>query len=92
MFDKVKDKFNQLANKRYALAATAGAAIATVPGFAFAEGENAVSVTGAISSMAGNIVSEGTSMLQNLLPVVAPLIAAGCIATMGVKYVRRWAR
>lgn len=65
--------------------------LAIVPGVALAEGETSTVQTG-VTGMATTVANDGVAMINAVLPVLAPVIAAVIIATLGVKLVRRFAK
>ena len=89
---KVKERI-QAIDRRAAIipAAGVGAVIATVPTFAFAEGEPAT-VQSAVTGMATSVASDGQAMLVAVVPVLAPLVAAIIIATIGFTFVKRFSK
>lgn len=89
MLEKVKQMFEQNKGAVIIPAAGIGAAVATVPTFAFAEGET---VQSAVSGMATTIVTDGQAMLISIVPTVAPLVAAVIVATLGFKFVKRFTK
>ena len=57
------------------------------------EGGSAVSaVTTAISGMASTVADNALGLCSTILPVLAPIIAAIIIATLGYKLVRRFSK
>lgn len=82
MFDTLKEKAAVVVP-----ATIAAAPLAAVP-FALAEGETST-VQGAITGMATQVATDGQNMLTAILPVLAPLLAAGIVISLGIKYVSR---
>lgn len=76
------------------LAVAASPVVALAPALAFAEegSGSTSSIQTGVTNMATTIVNDGVSMINGLLPVVAPLIGAVVLAFLGVKLVRRFAR
>lgn len=72
-------------------AAATGAVVALAPALAFAEGETAT-VESAVTGLASSVATSGQSMLISILPVLAPLVGAIIVATLGYKLVRRWSK
>lgn len=79
--DKIKEH-------KLAVAGAAGTVAALAPTMAFAEGETATA-SSAISTMAGNVATEGVNMFNTVLPVLTPLLAFGLLVGIGIKFVRK---
>lgn len=63
------------------------------PAFAIAEeGSGTSTIQTGVTNMATTVANDGVAMINAILPVVAPLIAAVLVAALGVKLVRRFAR
>lgn len=81
-------------NKVKASMALVPVAVAVAPALAFAEetGGSSANVNSAITGMATTVANDGIAMINAVLPVLAPIIAAVSIATLGVKFVRRFSK
>ena len=78
---------------RAGLACTAGLGAVLVPGFAFAEGETTTdTVQTAITGMAGSVADGALAMIAAILPVLAPIVAAIIVATLGYRLVKRFSK
>lgn len=79
-------------SKAVVVAAPVAGALAVVPGFAFAAEGDTSAIQTAVTNMATTVANDGVSMIGAVLPVIAPLLAAVIVATLGVKFVRRFSR
>lgn len=77
--------------KALAIAPAGLVGVMASPALALAEGETST-VKDAVTSMATTVATDGQAALVAILPVLAPLIAAGIVATLGVKFVRRFGK
>lgn len=80
---------------RAGLACTAGLGAVLVPGFAFAAdgGETTTAtVQTAITGMAGSVADGALAMIAAILPVLAPIVAAIIVATLGYRLVKRFSK
>lgn len=67
--------------------AAATLALALAPTVALADGET--TVTSAVTGMASTVATDGQAMLVAILPVLAPLIAAGIVVVLGLRFVKK---
>lgn len=75
------------------LAVAASPVVALAPALAFAEeGSGTSTIQTGVTNMATTVANDGVAMINAILPVVAPLIAAVLVAALGLKLVRRFAR
>ena len=77
-------------DKKVVIPASALGALAMVPTLALAE-DATPTVTSTVSSMAGTIATDGATMITTVIPQIAPLVAAGIVAVIGFKLVKRFA-
>lgn len=62
-------------------------------GYSMEGGTNAVdAVVTAITGMASTVATNALNLIAAILPVLAPIVAAVIIATLGFKLVRRFSR
>lgn len=50
----------------------------------------ATTVTDAITSMATTIATDGVNMLTSVIPVLAPIVGAVIVASLGYRFVKRF--
>lgn len=51
--------------------------------------EAATTIQGALTNMATTVATDGTSALIAIVPVLGPLVAAGIVVSLGVRFVKR---
>lgn len=51
--------------------------------------EAATTIQGALTNMATTVATDGTNALIAIVPVLAPLVAAGIVVSLGVRFVKR---
>lgn len=54
-------------------------------------GEGTATITTAIVNMATTVASDAVGMLVQVVPVLAPIVGAVIVATLGYKFVKRFA-
>lgn len=88
MFEEIKSKVQ---GKGYVLAGTIGAALATMPAVALAEGESGAAASGAsaVDSLATTVTTEGIAAINSIVPIMGGLIAAGAVVAIGLKWIGR---
>ena len=87
----------KMQENKYKVAAGVGTVAAVAaPALAFAEGETggsaSATITSAITDMAGTVATDATGMLVAVIPVLAPIVGAVIVATLGYRFVKRFSK
>lgn len=54
--------------------------------------EGTATITTAITNMAQSIATDGVNMLIAVVPVLAPIVGAVIVATLGYRFVKRFSK
>lgn len=52
--------------------------------------EAATTITQAITSLAGTVATDAVGMLTTIVPALAPIVGAGIVARLGLRFVKRF--
>lgn len=54
--------------------------------------ESTATIATAITNMATTVATDGVNMLISVVPVLAPIVGAVIVATLGFKFVKRFSK